>query len=243
MGKIISLFFAAASLMILWGIAFQYRMSNRMIPIEGNLIDIDVKLGFEWDETASSGRSYIVEPKYQYIVIGKMYEGHNVRVDGRKYFFKSNADAVVNSLKGRKTITVWYDPLNPKYSILIKPAIQIRAVIALCVTLFLMIWFYKYFDDKMRKFDRYLKEKGVIPVRKKTDTIFLLLLIMFTSVAARADDLVKLQERHVISAGTDYKISSGKYNIPIAVSFIDKEAAKYDTPENAAIETQGQPPV
>lgn len=170
MGKIASLFFAVASLVLLWGIIFQYRMSNRMIPVEGHLIDIHVKLGFEGGiPSPAGGRAYIVEPEYKYIVNGKIYEGTNVKVDGRKYIFKSNADAVVNSLKGRKTVTVWYDPFNPRYSLLIKPAIQIRAVIGLCVILFLTVWCYKSLDNNLRKLDRYLKEKGILKVNRPID--------------------------------------------------------------------------
>lgn len=158
MGKIFSLYFAVASLIIVWGIIFQYRMSNRMISTEGHLIDIHVKLGFEM-EPGPEGRAYIVQPEYKYIVNGKMYEGSNVRIDGRKYVFKSNADAVVNRLKGQKTVTVWYDPLHPNYSILIKPAVQTRAVIGLCVTLFLAIWCYKSLDNNLRKLNRYFKKE------------------------------------------------------------------------------------
>lgn len=50
MGKIAALLFAVGSLMLLSMIFTQHRMSKRMVSTEGSIMDIGVRLGFEWNE-------------------------------------------------------------------------------------------------------------------------------------------------------------------------------------------------
>lgn len=54
------------------------------------------------------------------------------------------------------------------------------------------------------------------------------------STAYSGEQIILLQDKYIVFKGTNYKVRAGKYEPTIAVSFIDKASARYDTSLNAA---------
>ncbi len=165
MGKLFALFFAIVSIVLAYGIFYQFQLSQRMVTTEGeicntpkgNVKDIHVRRGFDWDSTIARGRAYIIDVPYRYSVNGKIYDGKQLRIDGNAYVFKENADKVVEMLKRERNVTVWYDPLQPSRSVLLKPGIQQKAIIGLLGCLLLTYASYRYLDTAILYLARFKK--------------------------------------------------------------------------------------
>lgn len=102
-----------------------------MIVAEGEINSIHIRLGFDWHSAMPSGRAYYVDVAYKYSANDNTLEREQLRIDGNGYIMGENAERVVEVLKKEKKVSVWYDPLNPKRAVLLKPEIQMKAIIYL----------------------------------------------------------------------------------------------------------------
>jgi hypothetical protein len=89
--------------------------------------------------------------------MGNVFEGKQLRIDGNAYIFKENAEKVVEMLKKEKNVTVWYDPSQPSRSVLLRPGIQLKALVGLLGCLLLLYVSYRYLDKVIQYLGRLKK--------------------------------------------------------------------------------------
>lgn len=66
-------------------------------------------------------------------------------------------------------------------------------------------------------------------------TVIILLLQFIIVQEVISQNIIFLEDKYIVHSQNNYKVRAGKYTPPIAVSFVEKSTATYDTPEHAAI--------
>jgi len=129
-GKIFGSFFAVAAILVALTIVARFQVSMRMRHVTGELAD--VAGGNNKAITYSIGRlgtsnanSVNVKVSYHYVVNGKRYEGTTLSLNGNSYGTRSEEKVkkIINDLTRSPEISVWYDPKQPDFSVIIEPHI------------------------------------------------------------------------------------------------------------------------
>lgn len=159
MGKIIGLFFVLCVILLCYTIVTQFQLSLRMLPVEGELATVTGSTQRDISYThgthgVSGANSYNITVHYSYVVNGITYQGKILTLKGNYFASEKVAEIYINKYINSDKVTVWYDPKNPRFAVLEKPAVDTSLWIIIPVLLVLAFLSFRYLDVLFLKLQR-----------------------------------------------------------------------------------------
>jgi len=134
MEKIFSFFFLICSGVSLFGLIYQYDVSNRLVSTVGEMVS--ARIDYSRSKPMRRGNGWQVVVEYNYNVSGQTIKGNQLSLNGNRFILKSSAERAVMSLRSSKKVLIWYDPKRPTFSVL-EPDIGIYGVgLFVCLLLY-----------------------------------------------------------------------------------------------------------
>lgn len=122
--------------------------NNVMAKHKGTTVKKKHRKFFGVGEWAKSDQDYVTSAQYRYVVNGKEYEGHRVSPwvivssHNMRSVLKRQLNSVQLSSDGK--VTVYYKPLRPEKSFLIKPGIKGQIFTAFLATIPFALYWVRY---------------------------------------------------------------------------------------------------
>lgn len=147
--------FVIIAVVLLVVIVKRYQLSQRMRVAQGEIVgNVTIDHGLIG---ISKAATYNVKITYEYKVNGIILRGHLLSLNGNSFASRNEAESILKTIKHNESVTVWYDPENPEYSILLEPRVDRRICLYLlgCVV---FSYCSKYYLDSILYFFNTLKK-------------------------------------------------------------------------------------
>lgn len=150
-GRLLSLCFGIASLLVAFTLVKHYRLAGRMLAVNGEMAPDPAGNGsgiaYEYSRVGvSKGYSYNIKVRYVYVVDSHSYQGRYIGLRGNSFSSKEEAERIVREFKDATTVRVWYDPDHLSFAVLKKPEVGSGLWEILLTLVLLSFLSYTYLD-------------------------------------------------------------------------------------------------